>query len=165
MNPSQRRAIRQILRFYRDRNSDNFSTRIKIASWHGSTLYVKVWTRWDGGKDRVGSTMESSATFVIGKRGGIKVLTAFGCRGSEDQHVAFMLGARTSYGTTALKHRPSSYRGKGKTRKVWDIADAMPGASRKEVLEACADHNINPNTAATQYAAWKRLEKACGRAK
>ncbi len=44
----------------------------------------------------------------------------------------------------------------GAVADVWKICDSMAGASRKEILVACAAAGINPNTSATQYAAWKK---------
>lgn len=46
------------------------------------------------------------------------------------------------------------------TKKVWEIADAMPGASRADVVAACVSAGINKNTAGTQYSHWKRSREA-----
>ncbi len=40
------------------------------------------------------------------------------------------------------------------TKKVWDIADKMPGAKRKDVIEACVQQGIAYGTARTQYQHW-----------
>jgi len=40
------------------------------------------------------------------------------------------------------------------TKKVWHIADSMPGAKRKEVIEACVAAGIAYGTARTQYQHW-----------
>lgn len=40
------------------------------------------------------------------------------------------------------------------TKLVWDIADKMPGAKRKEVVEACVAAGIAYGTARTQYQHW-----------
>lgn len=40
------------------------------------------------------------------------------------------------------------------TKKVWDVADSMPGAKRKEVIEACVAAGIAYGTARTQYQHW-----------
>lgn len=40
------------------------------------------------------------------------------------------------------------------TKKVWVIADSMPGAKRKEVIEACVAQGIAYGTARTQYQHW-----------
>lgn len=40
------------------------------------------------------------------------------------------------------------------TKLVWDIADKMPGAKRKEVIEACVAAGIAYGTARTQYQHW-----------
>lgn len=41
---------------------------------------------------------------------------------------------------------------------VWNIADAMPGAKRKEVIEACVKAGVAYYTARTQYQQWKSLQ-------
>jgi len=41
---------------------------------------------------------------------------------------------------------------------VWEIADAMPGAKRKEVIEACVKAGVAYYTARTQYQQWKSLQ-------
>lgn len=40
------------------------------------------------------------------------------------------------------------------TKKVWSIADSMPGAKRKEVIEECVRQGIAYGTARTQYQHW-----------
>lgn len=40
------------------------------------------------------------------------------------------------------------------TKLVWCIADSMPGASRKEVMEACVAQGVASGTARTQYQHW-----------
>lgn len=42
----------------------------------------------------------------------------------------------------------------GNCRKVWDMADAMPGERRKDVIEACVAAGIPLATAKTQYQLW-----------
>lgn len=44
-------------------------------------------------------------------------------------------------------------------KQVWHIADAMPGAKRKEVLEACVKAGIAYYTARTQYQQWAACQK------
>lgn len=48
------------------------------------------------------------------------------------------------------------------TKKVWSIAESMPGASRKEVVQACIDAGIGAGTARTQYQAWFSAMKSSG---
>ncbi|MFZ2190439.1 MAG: hypothetical protein WAV48_06700 [Candidatus Magasanikiibacteriota bacterium] len=48
------------------------------------------------------------------------------------------------------------------TKKVWTIASAMPGASRKEVIAACEAAGIGAGTSRTQYQAWFSAMKASG---
>lgn len=40
------------------------------------------------------------------------------------------------------------------TKLVWEIADQMPKASRKEVMAACVEAGVAYGTARTQYQAW-----------
>lgn len=40
------------------------------------------------------------------------------------------------------------------TKRVWDIADSMPKASRKEVMAECVRQGIAYGTSRTQYQAW-----------
>lgn len=49
------------------------------------------------------------------------------------------------------------------TKKVWDIADAMPKASRKEVMAECVAQGIAYGTARTQYQAWFKASQECER--
>ena len=44
-------------------------------------------------------------------------------------------------------------------KKVWHIADAMPGSKRKEVLAACVKAGIAYYTARTQYQQWIACNK------
>ena len=49
------------------------------------------------------------------------------------------------------------------TKKVWDIADSMPKASRKEVMAECVAQGIAYGTARTQYQAWFKASQECER--
>lgn len=49
------------------------------------------------------------------------------------------------------------------TKMVWDIADSMPKASRKEVMEACVAAGIAYGTSRTQYQAWFKASQECER--
>jgi hypothetical protein len=49
------------------------------------------------------------------------------------------------------------------TKKVWNIADAMPKASRKEVMAECVRQGIAYGTARTQYQAWFKASQECMR--
>lgn len=40
------------------------------------------------------------------------------------------------------------------TKKVWDVADKMPGAKRKDVIAECVRQGIAYGTARTQYQHW-----------
>lgn len=46
------------------------------------------------------------------------------------------------------------------TKKVWHIADSMPGAARKDVIAACREAGIAYGTARTQYQEWKKANAA-----
>lgn len=47
------------------------------------------------------------------------------------------------------------------TKKVWDIADKMPGAKRKDVIAACVQAGIAYGTARTQYQHWFKCTNDC----
>lgn len=47
----------------------------------------------------------------------------------------------------------------GATKKVWEIADAMPGAKRKAVIEAARAKGVAYGTARTQYQKWFAAKK------
>lgn len=49
---------------------------------------------------------------------------------------------------------------KGATKRVWAIADSMPGATRKDVVEACRKAGIAFGTARTQYQKWYTAKKS-----
>lgn len=49
------------------------------------------------------------------------------------------------------------------TKKVWDVADSMPGASRKDVIAACIAQGIAPGTSRTQYQAWFKAMRDSGK--
>lgn len=60
--------------------------------------------------------------------------------------------ANASMGLPDAKPRLSS--AMRPTRLVWVIADSMPKASRKEVMEECVRQGVAYGTARTQYQAW-----------
>lgn len=41
-------------------------------------------------------------------------------------------------------------------KRVWEIADSMPDARRKDVIAACVDQGVAFYTARTQYQKWKQ---------
>lgn len=45
------------------------------------------------------------------------------------------------------------------TRKVWEIADSMPGAKRKDIIAACVEQGIAFFTARTQYQKWMQASR------
>lgn len=45
------------------------------------------------------------------------------------------------------------------TRKVWEIADSMPGAKRKDIIAACVAQGIAFFTARTQYQKWMQASR------
>lgn len=47
----------------------------------------------------------------------------------------------------------------GPTKRVWAIADSMPGATRKQVIDACREAGIAFGTARTQYQKWYKANK------
>src|SRR5690606_34520288 len=46
------------------------------------------------------------------------------------------------------------------TKLVWQIADEMAGADRKEVIAACVAKGVHPSTASTQYYRWSKAKSA-----
>lgn len=46
------------------------------------------------------------------------------------------------------------------TKLVWQIADSMPGATRKDIIAACVAKGVHPSTASTQYSKWNRAKNA-----
>lgn len=46
------------------------------------------------------------------------------------------------------------------TKRVWDIADSMPKASRKEVMAECVRQGIAYGTSRTQYQAWFKASQS-----
>lgn len=60
--------------------------------------------------------------------------------------------ANASMGVDEAKPRISSC--ERPTKRVWDIADSMPKASRKEVMAECVRQGIAYGTSRTQYQAW-----------
>lgn len=67
--------------------------------------------------------------------------------------------ANASMGVDPLKPRFSTC--ERPTKKVWHIADSMPGASRKAVMEECVRQGIAYGTARTQYQAWFKASQEC----
>ena len=51
------------------------------------------------------------------------------------------------------KKEPSEKRN-GNCKRVWDLADEMVDAKRKDVIAACVEAGINLGTARTQYQSW-----------
>ena len=47
----------------------------------------------------------------------------------------------------------------GPVAQVWAMCESMPGAPRKEVVEACVAAGINVHTAKTQYQRWFSAQK------
>ena len=65
---------------------------------------------------------------------------------------------RTASSATAPIRNRSD--GDSPVKRVWAMAEAMPGASRSEVVAACVAVGINKNTAGTQYFHWKKSKSA-----
>ena len=61
----------------------------------------------------------------------------------------------TEVEVVAGKRARSEY-GKGASKRVWAIADSLPGSARKDVIAACLAEGINVGTAKTQYQHWKK---------
>ncbi len=67
-------------------------------------------------------------------------------------HCDWEVDTRKTAGAGSLRPRISTT--DRPTKKVWDVADKMPGAKRKEVIEACVAAGIAYGTARTQYQHW-----------
>lgn len=77
---------------------------------------------------------------------------------TEDEEAALAMAARAE-AKVAATHKGSGYiaevsTAEGPTKRVWAIADSMPGAKRKDVIEACRVAGIAYGTARTQYQKW-----------
>lgn len=62
----------------------------------------------------------------------------------------------------AKASRPVTLRASSQDRpckRVWDIADAMKGQRRCDIIRACEAAGIATNTARTQYQQWYALNK------
>jgi len=46
------------------------------------------------------------------------------------------------------------------TKLVWSIADTMPTADRKAIINACVAQGVHPATASTQFSKWKKARSA-----
>lgn len=97
LNPSQRRALRRIVDFYRERNSYSGCTSVRFAlDACGRSVSVIVKTRRSD-CDRYSPRAvicEERAHFFIGQRGGIRIASADSGLRDESKHVAFMLKAK-----------------------------------------------------------------------
>lgn len=78
-----------------------------------------------------------------------------------DEQRAAARKANASMGLQGAKPRLSSVI--RPTKMVWEIADSMPKASRKEVMEACVAAGIAYGTSRTQYQAWFKASQECER--
>jgi len=56
----------------------------------------------------------------------------------------------------AAPHVASASTIESPVRRVWEIADSMPDAKRKDVVDACIAQGINFFTARTQYQKWRQ---------
>lgn len=63
--------------------------------------------------------------------------------------------AAASQGEKSSAYIPGKSIAKGATKRVWEIADSMPGAKRGDVVNACVAEGIAFGTARTQYQKWK----------
>lgn len=70
----------------------------------------------------------------------------------DDGHSLGDAMANATMGAIGLPQRLSSI--KSPVKRVWDIADSMPKASRKDVVAECIRQGVGAGTARTQYQAW-----------
>lgn len=62
--------------------------------------------------------------------------------------------------TPAAEEAPAPVKILGPTKRVWAIAESMPGAARKDVIAACVADGIALGTARTQYQHWFTAKKS-----
>ena len=81
---------------------------------------------------------------------------------SEAHKAAYRKAVKDVYATKERATAPIRNRSDGDSpvKRVWAIAEAMPGANRSEVVSACVAAGINKNTAGTQYFHWKKSKSA-----
>jgi hypothetical protein len=97
--------------------------------------------RWDVFTPKVGGTVAGQpATAAPGDREGVPARAA----------------RSASSGTAPIGNRSTA---ESPTKRVWAIADGMPGASRADVVAACVAQGINRNTAGTQYHHWSKAKQ------
>lgn len=97
LNKSQRRALRRILRFYRDRNSYTgcTSVRFKITRPYSAPSIVITTRRSDCSKYSPRAVVsDERAHFMLGPRGGIKLYSSNSGLRTDTTHVRKMLGAK-----------------------------------------------------------------------
>lgn len=70
----------------------------------------------------------------------------------DDGHSLGDAMANATMAGVGLPQRLSSI--KSPVKRVWDIADSMPKASRKDVVAECIRQGVGAGTARTQYQAW-----------
>lgn len=88
---------------------------------------------------------KSSVTRAL-KQMGIDPATVIINQDSSGQWYAHKKEAATKVGSAKPRN--------GNCAKVWEIADSMPGAKRKEVVSACVVAGIALGTAKTQFQHW-----------
>lgn len=105
LKPSQKNAVRRIVKFYKDRNDYNSVTSVrydlvKCSSGDYNSIWLTVNTRRSDCEKYSPRAVicNQYGNFNIGKRGGIKVSIAsngIGDRDDEKKHVSFMLNAKS----------------------------------------------------------------------
>ena len=76
---------------------------------------------------------------------------------SEDFHINH--GPDGWYASPKEVAKTSAKPRNGNCLRVWEIADKMVGARRKDVIAACVEAGINLGTSKTQYQSWYSSKK------
>lgn len=75
-------------------------------------------------------------------------------------HKSFELACLACGGEFGAAIKPRLSTCERPTKRVWDIADSMPKASRKEVMAECVRQGIAYGTSRTQYQAWFKASQS-----
>lgn len=114
---------------------------------------------WTPGKDITAAALADLAgAGVILDMGAAGDATPYPAPAPVEENEVAAVAARAE-AEVAATHKGSGYiaevsTAEGPTKRVWAVAEAMPGAKRKDVIEACRVAGIAYGTARTQYQKW-----------
>ena len=122
---------------------DKFRDSIRSAPKEHQAKLTKLYD-WAMTLQKEGVCSHFVTTFSARRDGyGLKPLLRHGRKGQR--------GLLISIYNPARHQRPGDDTATG---KVWAICDEMPGATRKEIIQACVEGGLNEATAQTQYGKW-----------